>query len=124
MCNALVAFKKSTLARNLQFLTPSPFVRLCSFYMYPPALKKFRGVYESSNGESGSEKGENNYFFCKLNIKDHFFYTVTKMFKYFLTITYQKENCLLFENSGFVRFCWLFKDSPLPFHDERTKQLT
>ena len=76
---------KSAFAWKFQFLTtlllfvpvrftctppPSTYIRFSEFTRYQ---KKFRDCYEFSNEKSGNEKRKQNYFFCKINIKDQFF---------------------------------------------------
>ena len=61
---------KSMLARNFQFLTPSPFVHPRSFYMYThqrmfvlvsyPSQRNFHDTYDFLNEKSGSKKREKN----------------------------------------------------------------
>ena len=63
---------ESMFTQNFKFLTPSPLVGSCSFYMYPhpqctftvlsyhPSQKKFGDDYEFSNEKSVSENREKN----------------------------------------------------------------
>ena len=46
-----------------------------SLKLPPTSQKKFRDVYELSNEKSGNEKRQKNFVFCKLSIKDQWFFT-------------------------------------------------